>query len=365
MNTNTYAMVMAGGGGTRFWPRSRRRRPKQFLTLVGERTLLQQAVERLEALAPPQQTWIITTSEQVPLVAEQLHDIAKDQIVGEPFGRDTAACIGLGAALIARQSPNAIILVTPADHIIQPLASFHRTLNAAVQLAEERPDALITLGIPPQYPATGYGYIQQGEALPGRNGIDIHRIAKFKEKPDYATAEKYLQSGAFFWNSGLFVWRAAAILKEIQRLEPALHAALHRIAHAWDTPERAHVFRQEYEALQRISIDHAVMEHAQESYVLRAAFQWDDVGSWPALQRHHPQDASGNTVLGTRHLGLNSRHCIVAGDDAARQLIATVGVEHLLVVRDGDVILVADHRDEAGIKQLVEQLKQQGLEAFL
>lgn len=365
MIASVYALVMAGGGGTRFWPRSRQRRPKQFLTLAGERSLLQQAIERLEALVPAERTWIVTAADQLPLVQEQLSHVPSQGILGEPMGRDTAACIGLGACLIRKRDPEAIMVVTPADHVIQPLASFHRTVQAGIQLAREQPHALITLGIPPVFPATGYGYIQRGEPLPSRNGIEGFRIARFKEKPDFATAEQYLQSGQFFWNSGLFIWRAAAICAEIQRLQPVLFDALERIAQAWETPQRAAVLQKEYAALPRISIDHAVMEQAREGYVLRAAFRWDDVGSWPALERHHPQDAAGNTVLDANHFNLRSRNCIIVGDGQPDQLIATVGVEHLLIVRDGSVVLVADQRDETGIKQLVEQLKQQGMERYL
>src|SRR5215471_3365938 len=180
------AVIMAGGGGTRFWPRSRHRRPKQFLALTGEgtRSLLQLAHDRLAALVAPEQLWIITAAAQKELVAEQLPAILPDRIVAEPCGRDTAPCIGLGAALIAQEDPEAVMVATPADHVIEPVALFQRTLNAAAQLAEEHPHALLTFGIPPTFPATGYGYIQRGASLPGRNGIEAYRVEKFKEKPD-------------------------------------------------------------------------------------------------------------------------------------------------------------------------------------
>lgn len=363
MNSPIHAVVMAGGGGTRFWPRSRAKRPKQFLNLAGERSLLQQAADRLAPLAPPERTWIITAAAQAELVRTQLPDLPVSQIVGEPMGRDTAAAVGLAAALVHQADPNATMLVTPADHLIEPAAMFQRTLLAAAQTAAEHPQALITLGIPPTFPATGYGYIHRGAPLPGRNGIEVFRALGFKEKPAAELARQYLESGSYFWNSGIFIWRTAAIRAELGRRQPELFAALDRIAAAWGTPRQDVTFRAEYEPLRKISVDFAVMEAAAEVIVLRAPFTWDDVGSWPALERHHPQDAAGNTVLNARHLSLGSRNCLVAGDGEG-QLIATVGVENLLIVRDGDAILVADKRDEAGVKKLVDLLKTQGLERF-
>lgn len=357
-----HGVIMAGGGGTRFWPRSRKARPKQFLNLAGDRSLLQQAAERLAPLTDPSRTWIVTAAAQVDLVREQLPELLAARVVAEPQGRDTAAAVGLAAALIHRIEPSAVMVVTPADHLIEPAALCQRTLQAAATIAREYPAALVTLGIPPTYPATGYGYLQRGRALPSRNGIDVFHALGFREKPDLPTAERYLQAGDYLWNSGIFVWRVAAIRGELQRQQPILSAALDRIAAAWGTADQAAVFQAEYAALPRISIDYAVMEKAEEVLVLKAPFTWDDVGSWPALERHHPQDAAGNTVLGTSHLGLATKNCIVVGEPG--QLIGTVGVENLLIIRSGDTVLVADRRDEAGLKKLVDQLAAAGFERF-
>jgi mannose-1-phosphate guanylyltransferase len=335
------------------------------LNLIGERSLLQQALDRLAPLAPPERTWVITSAAQRDLVAEQLPELPADRIVAEPVGRDTAACIGLGAALVAAEDPDAVMVVTPADHVIEPAASFQRTVLAAAQLAEEHPHALVTFGIAPTYPATGYGYIHRGEPVPGRSGVEAFRIVEFKEKPDAATAERYLRSGRYAWNSGIFVWRAAAIHEELERLKPDLFAAVERIAQAWRTPQREAVFRREYEPLQKTSIDFAVMEHCRVGLTLQAPFVWDDVGSWPALARHYPQDAAGNTVVGAQHIGLDTRNCLIAGDGNGARVVTTVGVENLLIVQDGDAVLVADRRDEAAIKKLVEHLKAKGLERYL
>jgi mannose-1-phosphate guanylyltransferase len=357
-----HAMIMAGGGGTRFWPRSRQQRPKQFLTLGGERTLLQQAMDRLEGLLPPRQTWVITAQTYQAETQRQLPQLPVDQIVGEPCGRDTAPCIGLGAALIARLDPSAVMVVTPADHVIEPVREFERAAHVAVQLAEEKPSALITFGIAPTFPSTGYGYVQRGPEIGSRQGIGVFGVRRFEEKPLADRAERFVASGEYLWNSGIFVWRAAAMLDELRRQQPQLHDAVRRIADAWDTPRRAEVLRQEYEPIPKISIDYAVMEHAREVFVIKAPYRWDDVGSWLALERMSPQDADHNTIL-ANHCGLKTNRCIIVGD--AAKLITTIGIENLVIVQDGDATLIADRRDEGTVKQLVDLLKKKGLEKYL
>jgi mannose-1-phosphate guanylyltransferase len=357
-----HAMIMAGGGGTRFWPRSRRGRPKQFLTLSGGRSLLQQALDRVEAQAPPARCWVITGEAYRDETRRQLPALPPDQVIGEPVGRDTAPCVGLGAALIARADPDAVLLTTPADHVIEPTQRFRDAVHVAVQLADEHPGALITFGVAPTYAAVGYGYIQRGEVLPARQGLTVVRVKQFHEKPDEGTAQRYLESGEYYWNSGIFVWRAATILAALQAHRPALADAVQRIAAAWETPRRDEVLRREYEAIQPISIDKAVLEPAREVLVVQAPYQWDDVGSWLALERLNPQDADRNTVQAT-HCGLDTRNCVIVGEPG--QLIATIGVSDLLIVRDGDAVLVADRRQEAAVKQLVQRLRDRGLEEYL
>jgi mannose-1-phosphate guanylyltransferase len=355
-------MIMAGGGGTRFWPRSRQQRPKQFLTLTGDRSLLQQALDRVEVLAPPDRSWVITAETYRGETGRQLPMLPADHIIGEPCGRDTAPCIGLGAALIARQDSAAIMLVTPADHVIEPMQEFRRAVQVAAQMAEEHASALITFGIPPAYPATGYGYIHRGPEIAQRQGISISRVQGFREKPGADLAEKFVVSGEYFWNSGIFVWRAATVLAALHEQRPALYDAVQRIADAWSTPRRNEVLRKEYEGLERVSIDYAVMEHAPEVLVVQAPYRWDDVGSWLALERMHPQDADGNTVL-ARHAGIKTNNCVVVADEG--NLVATVGVSNLLIVQDGNALLVADRREEGTVKQMVDLLKKQGLEKYL
>jgi mannose-1-phosphate guanylyltransferase len=353
---------MAGGGGTRFWPRSRQRRPKQFLTLTRDRSLLQQACDRLEALVSAERTWIITGAAHTDETRRQLSHLPADRVIGEPCGRDTAACIGLGAALIAATDPDAIMLVTPADHVIDPTQEFGRAVHVAEQMVLEHPHALVTFGVTPTFPSTGYGYIQIGPEIGNRQGISVFRVQAFREKPTVERAAMFLDSGEYFWNAGIFVWKVGTILEALRINQPRLHAAVERIAAAWPTSHRDEILRREYGALDKISIDYAVMEKAKEVLVVRAPFRWDDVGSWLAVERMNPQDADGNTVLAS-HAGINTKSCVIAGD--RDRLIATIGVKDLIIIQDGDAVLIADRHDEGAVKQLVEELKKRGLEKYL
>jgi mannose-1-phosphate guanylyltransferase len=360
-----HAMIMAGGGGTRFWPRSRQRRPKQFLAFSGDRTLLQGTVDRVSGMIPPERTWLITGEQYRAEAAEQLKELPADHIVGEPVGRDTAACVGLGAAVIAKADPDATIMVMPADHVIEPVAEFGRAAHAAEQFANDFPDSLLTFGIPPTYPSTGYGYIHRGERVGTRQNVSISKAVAFKEKPDEKAAEQFVASGEFFWNSGIFVWKPAAVLGELRQNRPQLHAAVTRIAEAWGTPRQGEVFRSEYQAAEKISIDFAVMQDAARAgkvLVIHAPYQWDDVGSWLALERRNPQDANRNTVQAL-HCGVDTTGCVIVSD--ADHLIGTIGVKDLIVVQDGSATLVA-HRDAEGdVKKLIDAIKARGLGQYL
>lgn len=356
-------MIMAGGGGTRFWPRSRQRRPKQFLAMGGDRSLIQLALDRIEACAiPPERTWVITADAYRDETGRQLPALNPEHIVGEPVGRDTAPCIGLAAALVAREDPDGVLLVTPADHVIEPVQQFRSAVHVAVLVAEEYPGALVTFGIPPTFPSTGYGYIHRGAALARRQGIDVFRVSGFREKPAADLAESFVASGEYFWNSGIFVWKVAAVLAELRAQRRALHDAVRRVADARGTPRAADVLREEYARAEKVSIDYAVMEHAKEVFAVQAPFRWDDVGSWLALERMNPQDAEGNTVLAT-HCGVATKNCVIVGDPG--RLLATVGVQDLLIVQDGDATLIAHRRDEGTVKQLVDLLRNKGLEKHL
>jgi mannose-1-phosphate guanylyltransferase len=356
-----HAVIMAGGSGTRFWPMSRQNRPKHLLPLVGHKTLIQQTAERIAPLVPAQRTWVITATDQAAEVRRQLAELPAELIVGEPCKRDTAPCIGLAATLIARRDPAATLAVMPADHAIEPRDELCRTIELASRLIADDPQRLVTIGIKPARPATGYGYIHRGAPLAGYDAA-VFAVQAFREKPARELAEQYLRSGEFYWNSGIFVWSAQTILRELLQSRPAVHTAVTRIGAAWDGPERDAVFAREYEAVERISIDYAVMERAKNVVVVEATFRWDDVGSWGSIQRLLAATADGNTVVGM-HCGLDTRDSIVVTD--AGRLVATVGVSNLLVVQSGNAILVADKRQEESVKRLVELMSTQGFETYL
>jgi mannose-1-phosphate guanylyltransferase len=353
---------MAGGGGTRFWPRSREARPKQFLTFGGERSLLQLAAERVEARIPPENTWVITSARHRDDVLAQLPRLPPAQVIGESAPRDTAPCVALGAALVAKRDPQGVMAVMPSDHLIEPAQEFLRVIHAAAELAEERPAALVTIGISPTWASTGYGYVQRGPALPGRQNLKVFRVAGFREKPDSATAEGYVRSGEYYWNAGVFIGRAQAFLDQFAAHEPDMLAGVRRIAEAWNGPEGLNLLRRDFPTLKKISFDFAVMEKCPQVLVVEATYKWDDVGSWLALERLHAQDAAGNTVL-ARHAGVDTNNCIIVGDNT--HVIGTLGVKDLIIVQDGDCLLVADRTRESEVKKLVEELKRRGLERYL
>jgi mannose-1-phosphate guanylyltransferase len=358
-----YAVIMAGGSGTRFWPESRSDRPKQLLRISGEETLIQATVNRLEGLIPSQRLLIITGYQLVQPIREQLPDLPPSALVGEPCRRDTAPCIGLAAQLLLKQDPEAVMAVMPADHVISPTSTFQDALRYAAELVEERPGRLVTFGIRPTYPAQIFGYIERGEALPspGAKDFPTFQVQMFREKPDGPTAQKFLDSGRFYWNSGIFVWKAKTIDAALAEREPAMHQRLQAIAAASDAdfPE---VFSQEFEAIQGKSIDYAVMEHYEDVAVIESPFTWDDVGSWRSLARLYPQDEHGNTVIG-RHVGINSTGLIVRGDD--ERLIVTLGMKDCIIVHTPDATLVANKNDEEAVREVVAEIKRRGWRELL
>jgi mannose-1-phosphate guanylyltransferase len=357
-----HAVIMAGGSGTRFWPWSRQHRPKHLLQLAGSESLLQQTYARIALLLPPERILVVTAADHVAACREQLPQLADRSIVAEPCRRDTAACIGLGAEIVCHRDAGGVMAVMPADHRIRAGDEFRRLVAAAAELVDAQPARLVTFGIRPTRPATGYGYIHRGAPLAAPPGLRSFRVQAFREKPGLELAEQFVESGEYYWNSGIFVWRARTILDELRASKPALVDALERIGRALGTPAQQDVLAAEFPALERISIDYAVMERASDVAVIEATFDWDDVGSWQAIDRLHPHTAGDNTVLGT-HCGLDTHECIVVTEPG--HLVATLGVDHLVIVQSGNVTFVADKRDEESVKKLVDQLRRQGMEVYL
>ncbi len=351
-----YAVILAGGSGTRFWPKSRETRPKQLLSLSGSASLLRQTVDRIRPLVPHERILIVAGTALEDGVREALPELPSENLILEPVGRNTAPAIGLGALILRRRNPDAVMAVLPADHVVQKEAELLRVLQRAAEIVRDHP-FLVTLGIQPTRAETGYGYIEQGALVePG-----AYRVQCFTEKPDTRTAEAFLRTGRFSWNSGMFVWKASDILAAMQAHCPETHRDLQKIDGALGTQDEAQVLRQVYEEMPAESIDYAVMEKARDIVVIPVDLGWSDVGSWRALEEVLPQDAQGNTLRGQTVLR-NTSNSIVVGE---KRLIAAVGVNDLIVVETDDAVLVC-HKDKAQeVRQVVELLRVRGLDQYL
>jgi mannose-1-phosphate guanylyltransferase len=341
-------------------------RPKQLLALTGTQTMLQSTVSRLDGLMPSERIWIATGKSLAEPIAEQLPELPHSNILVEPCKRDTAACIGLAALALIQKDPEAVMAVMPSDHVIAEPGAFQQALLAADELVRERPDRIVTFGIKPTYPAESFGYIERGKALdnhwPAAEGLNLYRVAKFREKPAATVAREYVDSGKFYWNSGIFVWSARTILAALNHHQPELARRLQSIQQAWDKPGFAEILDREFSAIRGISIDYAVMEHARDVVVIEAPFTWDDVGSWQAIARLDGADADGNTVR-AKHLGINTSGTIVRSDDD--HLIVTLGLRDCIVVRTIDATLIARKQDEESIRQVVKALEEKNWKEFL
>lgn len=357
-----HAVIMAGGSGTRFWPASRRDTPKQLLRLFGDRTMIQSTADRLDALVPAERRMVVTNRRLVARVARQLPEIPPEQIIGEPCKRDTAPCIGLAATLLLARDPEATMLVLPADHVIGTVEQFQAAISAGVALLDADADRIVTYGIPPAYAAESFGYIERGEKLDAPPGADAYSVARFREKPDRATAESYLAAGSFYWNSGIFLWRADTILRAIREYEPEMASHLERIGQAIGDPDFTAVLEREFAAIQGKSIDYAVMERYRPVVVLEATFAWDDLGSWQSLARMIQPDAAGNTVQGN-HVGIDTRGSIIRTDED--HVVVTIGVEDLVIVQTPGATLVAPKAAEERVREAVQRLEQEGRDAVL
>ena len=355
-----HAVIMAGGSGTRFWPQSRQKLPKQLLRLAGDRTMIQQTLDRCEGLIEPAQSWIVTNETQAEKTREQLPALPANNVLIEPAARNTAPCVGLAAIHALKRDPDAIMFVMPADHVIGPVEVFQAAAQKAVSVVEADPNRLVLFGVTPAFPATGYGYIERAKPLDKFDGA--FEVQSFREKPELAVAEQYVESGSFYWNCGIFCWKATTILDQLKHSEPDTWNRLQTLMAAIDTEQYDAALAEQFPNMNSISIDYAVLEQAKGVTVIEAPFSWDDVGSWLAVPRLAGNDADGNTIDG-KHTGVDTKSCIVRSTDD--HLIATLGVEDLIIVHTEDATLVARREDSERIKELLESLKLQGEDAFL
>ncbi len=355
-----HAVIMAGGSGTRFWPASRRSRPKQFLQLVGDEPLIRTTFERIVPLVPADRIWIVTTAETAAMTREALTELPPSNVLAEPLGRDTAACAGLAAVAVRRRDPEAVCVVLPADHVIRESSRFRRAMAAGADFVA-RKGGLLTFGVRPTRPETGFGYLQLGGEQAKVDGWPVHRLARFVEKPDLETARQYVQDGGFLWNSGMFVWPVAELMEEIGRQLPRLAEGLDRIAAALDTDLEAATVQEVYATLERISVDFGIMEGARKCWTIPVQFPWSDVGAWPAVAELMNTDPAGNAVSG-RTLSMDCRDSILIGDGP---VVAVAGVSDLIVVATPDAVLVVPAKEAQRVRELVEALEARGWDDVL
>jgi mannose-1-phosphate guanylyltransferase len=349
-----YAVILAGGAGKRLWPWSRLSRPKQLLPLLGGKTLMHLAVERLEGLFSPKNILIITNADYTDSVRGALPGIVPQNVVGEPVGRDTANAVALAAELIDAREPKATMAVFTADQVIRPIEQFQASVRAAIRAAEEHPDALLTFGIRPTWPNTGLGYIHSGSEL----GNGARPVQGFKEKPNHQLARQYVDSGEYFWNSGMFVWKAKTIREALAEFLPASFDALRGIGKASrEDKDIAPLLAAAYPSLQRISIDFAVMERARKVFMVELACEWFDVGSWPALEEVGESDDADNTVVAGKVVLVDSYRNVVATEDG--HLLAVLGIDDCVIVHSSDATLVCAKSDSQRLKELVELIEKQ------
>ena len=344
------ALIMAGGRGERFWPKSRKNLPKQFLSLTGDgKTMIQLTVERILPLLNMEDIYIATNRDYKALIREQLPNIPEENILCEPIGRNTAPCIGLGAIHISRKYKDAIMMVLPSDHLIKYNQMFVNTLKQGCELAETGAN-LVTIGITPDYPETGYGYIK---FLPEQMDGHAYAVDRFVEKPSLEVAKEYLATEQYLWNSGMFVWKVSTILDNLKQFMPTIYNGLQIIRSSIGTEDEETVLETEFTVFPSESIDYGIMEKAKNIYILPGTFGWDDVGAWPAVGRIRKSNEHGNVINGNI-ITVNTKNCIIEGTG---KLIATVGLEDLIIVDTEDATLICEKNSAGDIKKVLENLK--------
>jgi len=365
-----HALILAGGSGTRLWPASRIAKPKPLLAFDSQhtptgQTLLQATLERLTGLVPHDHTWIVTSLSQSELIADALPQFDTKHIWSEPTPRNTAASIGWAAVKLRRIDPDAAMIVLPADHLIKPDSIFCETLQCAGDIVAQSPEKLVTIGVKPTFPATSYGYIQRGETTPTSPKVGNYstfNVLRFYEKPNRVLAESFCKSDVFYWNAGIFVWKAKTILDLLHRFEPDIGNLLDKIADALGTPEESIVTDESFQKMKSLSIDYAVMERAKNTVVVEATFDWNDVGTWTALDRLYAdqKDHNGNLAVASQVLAIDSSNCTVRCDNPDH-LVALVGMRDIVVIQTADATLIVAKDQEESVRRIIEELNKQNL----
>jgi mannose-1-phosphate guanylyltransferase len=355
MNEHHYCIIMAGGIGSRFWPYSRMHKPKQFLDILGVgKSLLQMTYDRFLRICPAENIYIVTNSEYISLVTEQLPGIGEHQVLSEPLRKNTAPCIAYSSEKIRKADPEAVIVVAPSDHYIQNEKKFLDVIREGLDFAGQQ-DALLTLGIEPVRPETGYGYIQIKKDTSQKTNNKLYKVKTFTEKPDRKMAEIFLESGDFYWNSGIFIWSVGTILKAFERHMPDLYHLFSEGREVYDTEEEEEFIFNAYANCTEISIDYAIMEKAENVYVICADFGWSDLGTWNSLYEHSERDDHGNVVTGKNVFIYGTKNSIIRTEDD--RLIVAYGLEDFIVVQSGDILLLCPKSEEQRIKQFVKEVQ--------
>ncbi|MFO7891001.1 MAG: mannose-1-phosphate guanylyltransferase [bacterium] len=354
-----YCLLMAGGSGTRFWPRSREKTAKQFLNIYGKKSLIENTISRFEKIVSPENMYIVTKETQKKEIKNHIGNIPANNVIFEPVGKNTAPCIGLGALFIQHKDPEGILIVSPADHLIQKEKKFFQTLNTAVKVAEKN-NCFVTIGITPDRPATGYGYIQSEKNIGPINNIDIYKVHTFAEKPDSETAEKFIESGDFYWNSGIFIFKVKTFFTAVKKFLPDLYKGLMEIKNSLGKKEFEKKLHIIYPRIKSISIDYGIMEKANNVYVVKGNFPWNDLGSWEQIYQISAKDKDGN-VLNGNVITQEVQNSYISTDN----MLAVVGLKNVVIVQNDGATIVCRKDKSEDIKNIVEQLKKKNLKKYL
>jgi mannose-1-phosphate guanylyltransferase len=357
---NLFTLIMAGGSGTRFWPRSKVVKPKQYLNLFSEDSLLQSTIKRFSSFTPTENIYIVSGKSQATVLEEQTPMLPKENLIYEPVGKNTLPCIGLAAMFAEKENPEGVMVVTPSDHLIENDELFRDTVLAAVKIADEH-NGIVTIGITPAYPATGYGYVKTAEDITGNEKIRQFKVERFVEKPNEATATEYLKQGGFFWNSGLFVFKISVFLDAVKQFAPALYFDLRKIQADFGKPSFEKTLDTIYRAVEGISVDYGIMEHAKNIYLVEGNFVWNDLGSWESVYLTSEKDENGNSVTGEAII-IDSKNSYIYSESG---LIALVGFDDAIVVQDGNTTVVCRRDKAEEIKKVVDQLKAENKNQYL